>query len=145
MFGKRKNEKNIIKVEHKFTQEDYEEKRQKLNRKLEEIRIKLEECIKSSLKCKMVSINIQNIANAVNYYYDIHTSRELENINKRYHDSAQQIVKITRFVQAGDHTDDIQKHVFFHLSNVIQELQNQRAYIADLEKEYHNLMRTPPN
>lgn len=141
----RKKENNEIKVEHKYSQEDYEEKRQELTRKLEEIQKKLENYIESPLKSKMVSINIQNISNAIEYYYNIHTAREMANINKIYNDSARQIVKITRFVQAGDLTDDVQKHIFFHLSNVIQELQNQRKYIADLERNYHNLMRAPPN
>ncbi|WP_457557789.1 hypothetical protein [Candidatus Harpocratesius sp.] len=143
MIRSKNIKKNDDRVSHKFSQAEYEVKRAKLNKNLEQIKNNLEKCLNSPLKAKMLAINIQNISNAVDYYYNVNTSRELANVNKKYKESAKLIVKITRFMHAGDYTENIQKQVYYHLNEIIRDLQDQRTYIATIEDEYHNKRRMP--
>ncbi|MHA1611883.1 MAG: hypothetical protein ACTSYU_07515 [Promethearchaeota archaeon] len=139
-YGKKDPEKTQIK--HKYSSVEYKEKRSKLQNNLENIQSNLGTCLKSSLKVRILEINITNISNAIDYYYNSNTDRELANINKIYRDSAQQIVKLTRFINAGDQTDYILKNVYFHLEGIISDLLEQRNYINQLEQQRHEMNKT---
>ncbi|MHA1674881.1 MAG: hypothetical protein ACTSYI_14795 [Promethearchaeota archaeon] len=138
-YGK-EPEKNTIK--HKYSSVEYQQKRSQLQNNLESIQINLGTCLKSPLKVRILEINITNIANAIDYYYNSSTDRELANINKIYRDSAQQIVKLTRFIKTGEETDCILKNVYYHLEGIISDLLEQRNYINQIEQQRHEMNKS---
>lgn len=135
-YGK---EHDRLKIKHKYSPNEYQEKRSELQENLDAIQDQLESCLVSPLKVRILGINITNILNAIEYYYNSNTERELANINKKYRESAKQIVKLTRFIKAGENTEHIVKNVYKNLEEIISDLKTQRQYISVIEQEQHEM------
>jgi hypothetical protein len=135
----RKTENTFI--AHKFTDEDYNKKVNELQVILSSIEADLAQFVTSSLKMKMLQINIENISGAIKYYFNSRTSRPLSQMETNFRQSAAQIIQATRFLPGSEKAEKTKQRVCIKLDNLLKSIGEQNDYIKELEEERHKTMK----
>ena len=128
-------------VAHKFTDDEYHKKVNDLQVILGSIEADLAQFFTSTLKMKMLQMNIENISSAIKYYFNSRTSRPLSQMETNFRQSAAQIIQVTRFLPGSDKAEKTKQRVCNKLDNLLKSIGEQNDYIKELEEERHKTVK----
>lgn len=128
-------ENNNSFISHKYSKNDYSEKRQEILTLLQKIQEDLNPFVPNEIKMRMIKIHLETLLEAVKYYFNVNTQRISRNINKKYKNSTKEIFKFTRFLPQTENTEEIQNEVYKKIQRFIKEMKEQIEYIKIIEEK----------
>lgn len=122
------------KFEHKFTKEEYQKTRKNVFKEVKAVDERLTPHF-NPVKRRIIHIAVENIEQAINYYFNSNTFRASRREAENFMQSLKELANIARFLPPSQKKTEIIDWVDKTLKSVKTQFVAQYSYLTEIERE----------